>query len=100
MCEHTQSLYLANAIKIAIHKGMRLSEIIFRNWTTIDLDNLFITLSFTKNNESRIIPLSEKALLIINAGLELDIVMCSKTINFLRLILRVQIFQLSSTLSY
>ena len=66
ICEHTQSLYLANAIKIALHTGMRLSEIIFLNWTMIDLDNRFIKLSFTKNNESRIIPLSEKALLVIN----------------------------------
>ena len=66
ICEHTQSLYLANAIKIAVYTGMRLSEIIFLNWKMIDLDNHFIKLSFTKNNESRIIPLSEKALLVIN----------------------------------
>ena len=45
---------------------MRLSEIIFLNWTMINLDNRFIRLSITKNNESRIIPLSEKALLVIN----------------------------------
>ena len=66
ICEHTQSLYLANAIKIAVYTGMRISEIIFLNWKMIDLDNHFIKLSFTKNNESRIIPLSEKALLVIN----------------------------------
>lgn len=66
ICEHTQSLYFANAIKLALHTGMRLSEIIFLNWTMINLDNRFIRLSITKNNESRIIPLSEKALLVIN----------------------------------
>lgn len=66
ICEHTQSLYLANTIKIALHTGMRLSEIIFLKWTMVDLDNRFIKLSFTKNNESRIIPLSEKALLVLN----------------------------------
>ena len=66
ICEHTQSLYLANAIKLALHTGMRLSEIIFLNWTMIDFDNRFIKLSVTKNNESRVIPLSEKALLVIN----------------------------------
>ena len=66
ICEHTQSLYLANTMKLALHTGMRLSEIIFLKWTMIDLDNRFIKLSFTKNNESRIIPLSEKALLVIN----------------------------------
>ena len=66
ICEHTQSLYLANAIKLALHTGMRLSEIIFLNWKMINIDNRFIRLSVTKNNESRIIPLSEKALLVIN----------------------------------
>ena len=66
ICEHTQSLYLAKAMKLALYTGMRLSEIIFLKWTMIDLDNRFIKLSFTKNNESRIIPLSEKALLVIN----------------------------------
>jgi len=66
ICEHTQSLYLANAIKLALHTGMRLSEIIFLNWKMINIDNRFIRLSVTKNNESRIIPLSKKALLVIN----------------------------------
>ena len=66
ICEHTESLYLANAIKLALHTGMRLSEIIFLNWKMINIDNRFIRLSVTKNNESRIIPLSKKALLVIN----------------------------------
>ena len=66
ICEHTQSLYLANAMKLALYTGMRLSEIIFLKWSMVDLDNRFIKLSFTKNNESRIIPLSEKALLVLN----------------------------------
>jgi len=67
ICEHTQSLYLPFAVKLALHTAMRLSEIMNIQWSMVDMHYQTITLLLTKNGEARSIPLSNSAMLLINS---------------------------------
>lgn len=58
---HTQSISLPWAVKLALHTGMRLSEIMTLQWQQVDLNQKLIRLLETKNGERRIVPLSQKA---------------------------------------
>jgi len=59
--KHTQSLSLPVAVKLALHTGMRLSEIVNLQWQQINLEQKMIRLFETKNGERRIVPLSQRA---------------------------------------
>jgi integrase len=56
---------LASIITIAIETGMRRSEIMGLTWEDIDLKNRKVYLHFTKNGEDRQVPLTKKAMKII-----------------------------------
>jgi integrase len=54
----TSPSYLAPIVEIAMHTGMRRSEILALRWADIDLRRRAITLTHTKNNERRAIPVN------------------------------------------
>jgi integrase len=51
--------YLRPIVEIAMHTGMRRSEIIAIRWSDVDLRRRTITLTHTKNNERRVIPIND-----------------------------------------
>jgi integrase len=51
--------YLWPIVELAIHTGMRRGEILSLRWSDVDMRRRTITLSQTKNNERRVIPLNE-----------------------------------------
>jgi integrase len=57
----TQSPELEAIVRIAVETAMRRSEICSLDWSNIDLDRQLVALSDSKNGESRLIPLSERA---------------------------------------
>lgn len=54
-------------IELAIHTAMRQSEILGLTWETIDFNRKVAFLADTKNGESRMVPLSSKALAVLNS---------------------------------
>ena len=53
-------------VQLAIETGMRRSELLSIQWHNIDLENRFLILPDTKNGDTRAVPLSSKALSLIN----------------------------------
>lgn len=53
-------------LELAIETGMRRSELMGLEWTDVDLSNRRIFLNRTKNGESRQIPLTKKAVAVLN----------------------------------
>ena len=51
--------YLRPIVDLAMHTGMRRSEILALRWGDVDLRRRTITLSHTKNNERRVIPIND-----------------------------------------
>jgi integrase len=54
--------YLLPIVEFAMHTGMRRSEILALRWSDVDLRRRTLTLTQTKNNERRIIPVRRAVL--------------------------------------
>ena len=65
-----ESLNETNEVKVivqlALETGMRRAEILSIEWKNVDLANRFLILPDTKNGESRAVPLSSKAMFLLN----------------------------------
>ncbi len=61
-CEQSRALLLKPLVILALETGMRLSELLSLSWGRIDINKRTALLLDTKNGESRIVPLSQKAL--------------------------------------
>ena len=62
----TRVWYLWPIIEMAIETGMRRGEILSLEWINIDFERARLLLPMTKNGRSRWVPLSKKALLILD----------------------------------
>ena len=62
----TKVWYLWPIIDFAIETGMRRSEILSMKWEHIGIDNQRVLLPLTKNGSSRWVPLTKKAVEILN----------------------------------
>ena len=62
-CRHHPNLYLA--VVLSLTTGARQAEIMLLRWPQIDLARRVITLTETKNGETRVLPLSGEAFLIL-----------------------------------
>ena len=62
----TKVWYLWPIIDFATETGMRRSEILKMKWEHLGLDNKRVLLPMTKNGSSRWVPLSDKAIKILN----------------------------------
>jgi len=62
----TRVWYLWPIIEMAIETGMRRGEILSLEWINIDFERARALLPMTKNGRSRWVPLSKKAILILN----------------------------------
>lgn len=60
--KNCKSPLLVPIITLALETGMRLGELLSLDWNNIDLKKQTALLSITKNGESRIVPLSKKAI--------------------------------------
>jgi integrase len=58
-CDDPQVPYLRPIVTMALHTGMRLGEILGLRWGDIDLKRRLITITKTKNNERKTIPINE-----------------------------------------
>lgn len=58
-CEDSKIPYLRPVVVTALHTGMRLGEILALCWHDIDLRNRLITVTKTKNNERKTIPIND-----------------------------------------
>lgn len=56
---------VSSIVQLAIETGMRRSELLKMEWSNIDLKNRIVWLSDTKNGESRAVPLSLKAISLL-----------------------------------
>ena len=61
-CTHPN---LPNIVTVALETAMRRSEILSLTWRDIDFDRLVVYVPHTKNGEARYIPLTDKALSVI-----------------------------------
>lgn len=61
-CKRSQNTYLFPIVILALSTGMRQGEILNLSWRDIDLTKGRITLHETKNNETRVVPLTGRAL--------------------------------------
>jgi integrase len=57
--------YLRPIVDLAMHTGMRRSEILALRWGDVDLRRRTITLSDTKNNEPHVIPINDTAAAVL-----------------------------------
>jgi integrase len=64
---HTESKDLPDLIDLAVETAMRLGEAVSVTVGSVDLKNRTLTLSDTKNGQSRIVPLSRRATTILEA---------------------------------
>jgi integrase len=60
-------LYLRPIVELAMHTGMRRSELLSLRWPDIDLRRRTISLAQTKNNERRVIPVNDTVAAILKA---------------------------------
>ncbi len=58
--------HLKPIVTVALHTGMRLSEILKLKWTQVDLKHGFILLDITKNGERREIPIDNTLTIMFN----------------------------------
>jgi integrase len=58
-CDDPQVSYLRSIVVTALHTGMRLGEILGLEWEHIDLKQRFISITKTKNNERKTIPIND-----------------------------------------
>jgi integrase len=58
-CDDPQTPYLRPIVIVALHTGMRLGEILGLRWGDLDLRHRLISITRTKNNERKAIPINE-----------------------------------------
>ncbi len=58
--------HLKPIVTVALHTGMRLSEILNLKWEMVDLEHSFILLNITKNGERREIPIDKTLIIMFN----------------------------------
>jgi integrase len=58
-CDDPQTPYLRPIVIVALHTGMRLGEILELRWGDLDLRHRLISITKTKNNERKTIPINE-----------------------------------------
>ncbi|HPO09607.1 MAG TPA: site-specific integrase, partial [bacterium] len=63
--EEEESLYAKAAVLMLIFTGCRLSEVLGSRWENVDFQRRELTLPMTKSGNSRIVPLSEPAIEIL-----------------------------------
>ncbi|MGH1429372.1 MAG: tyrosine-type recombinase/integrase [Arenicella sp.] len=68
-CDEHSNPFLGWMVRLALYTAMRLGEISNLTRQQINLEKRTIHLSDTKNNESRTVPLTNKALVVINEAL-------------------------------
>jgi len=61
-CDENSNPFLGWIVRLALYTAMRRSEILYLTRTSVNLEKRTIYLSDTKNNESRTVPLSDKAI--------------------------------------
>lgn len=59
--------YLRPVVEVAMHTGMRRSEILALRWSDVDLRRRTLTLTHTKNNERRVIPVNDTVAAVLKA---------------------------------
>jgi integrase len=59
--------FLRPSVDLAMHTGMRRSEILALRWGDVDLRRRTIGLSHTKNNERRVIPMNDTVAAVVKA---------------------------------
>ena len=59
--------YLRPIVELAMHTGMRRSEILALHWGDVDFRRRTITLTHTKNNERRVIPVNDTVTTVLKA---------------------------------
>lgn len=60
-----ETIEVKTIVQLAIETGMRRSELLSIEWDNVDLENRFVLLPDTKNGDSRAVPLSTRALMIL-----------------------------------
>ena len=63
---HSQNIWLAPLVDVAIETAMRRGELLSIEWSDVNLDRRTIHLENTKNGSPRTVPLSTRALEILN----------------------------------
>jgi Site-specific recombinase XerD len=63
---HSQNIWLAPLVELAIETAMRRGELLNIEWSDVNLDKKTIHLENTKNGSPRTVPLSTRALEILN----------------------------------
>jgi integrase len=58
-CDDPWTPYLQPIVMVALHTGMRLGEILGLQWGDLDLRHRLISITKTKNNERKTIPINE-----------------------------------------
>jgi integrase len=58
-CDDPQTPYLRPVVMTALHTGMRLDEILSLRWDHVDLKRRLISITKTKNNERKTLPINE-----------------------------------------
>ena len=69
-CDKHSNPFLGWIVRIALYTAMRQGEILSLEKSNVSLDRRLVTLHNTKNNDSRTVPLSDKALSVFKAALE------------------------------
>lgn len=64
-CRDARNPWLVHCVALAIETGMRRSELLGQIWDNVDLERRVAYLPFTKNGESRGVPLSTRAVAIL-----------------------------------
>lgn len=71
-CKEVNHKYLVHIVELAIETGMRKGELMNIQWADVDIDYRRIYVHKTKNGESRQVPLTLKAIEVINKLKEND----------------------------
>ncbi len=66
-CKKARNPYLRPAIEFALQTAMRQGEIVALEWRNVDLERRTARLPMTKNGRSRVVPLSSRAIEIIQS---------------------------------
>jgi len=66
-CDRCRSAMLGGIVRLALETGMRMGELLTLSWPHIDLQNRVAHLPDTKTDESRNVPLSTRAVAVLQA---------------------------------
>jgi integrase len=84
-CQRGRSTLLAPIIEFAIETGMRRGEIVNARWSDLDCDKCTLHIPITKNGSSRTIPMTDKAMQIVQGLAKADERFFPTTGNAIRL---------------